>query len=177
VSYSKIAVLIVAVITATTASGYPREVPDSTSATPASTAPASTAPASTAPAATAAATAGAASEADETAALIAKANAAAANAKAAETATRTPSATKIEPSAEARKKASEFGFHAEIYDGKTMFCKQDAALGSRLTSKRCMGAIQFEDYSVQLKIARDMMQSKTACQGGKVLGGPCGGLP
>lgn len=171
-SYSKIAILIVAVITATTASGYPREAPDSTSATPASTAPASTAPA-----ATAAATSGAASEAEETAALIAKANAAAANAKAAETATRTPPATKIEPSAEARKKASEFGFHAEIFDGRTMFCKEDAALGSRLKSKRCMDAIQFEDYSVQLKIARDMMQSKTACQGGKVLGGPCGGLP
>jgi hypothetical protein len=180
VTYSKFAVLMIAAFAATTASGYVQQAPDSApvSATAASTTPASSAPAaSTEPAATAAAASGPASEADETAALIAKANAAAtANAKAAETAARTP-ATKIEPSAEARKKASEFGFHAEIFDGKTMFCKQDAALGSRLTSKRCMGAIQFEDYSVQLKIARDMMQSKTACQGGKVLGGPCGGLP
>jgi hypothetical protein len=57
-----------------------------------------------------------------------------------------------------------------------MFCKQDAVLGSRLTSKRCMGAIQFEDYAVQLKIARDMMESKGACQGGKATGGACGGL-
>jgi hypothetical protein len=172
---------MIAAFAATTAFGYVQQAPDSApvSATAASTTPASSAPAtSTEPAATAAAASGPASEADETAALIAKANAAAtANAKAAETAARTP-ATKIEPSAEARKKAMEYGFHAEIYDGKTMFCKQDAALGSRLTSKRCMGAVQFEDYSVQLKIARDMMQSKTACQGGKagVMGSVCGGL-
>lgn len=184
-SYPTFAVLMIAAFAATTASGYVQQAPDSApvsatagSTTPASTAPTSTAPTSTAPAATAEATSAPASEADETAALIAKANAtAAANAKAAETAAKTP-ATKIEPSAEARKKAMEYGFHAEIYDGKTMFCKQDAALGSRLTSKRCMGAIQFEDYSVQLKIARDMMQSKTACQGGKagVMGSVCGGL-
>jgi hypothetical protein len=164
VSYSKFAVMIAAVIAGTAASAFAPQAPDS-------------APASTALAATATAAPRPASEADETAALIAEANAAAAaNAKAAEPAARTP-ATKIEPSAEARKKALEFGFHAEIFDGKTMFCKQDAALGSRIKSLRCMDANEFEDYAVQLKIARDMMQSKTQCQGGKVLGGPCGGLP
>jgi hypothetical protein len=91
--------------------------------------------------------------------------------------TSTAPPTKIQPSLGARKKATEYGFHAEVYDGKTMFCKQDAALGSRIKSTRCMGAYEFEDYAVQLKIARDMMQSKTQCQGGKVLGGPCGGIP
>jgi hypothetical protein len=161
VSYSKFALMIAALIAATAASAFAPQAPDS-------------APASTAPAATATAAPSPASEADETAALIAKANAAAAaNAKAAETLARTPSATKIEPSPEARKKASEFGFHAEIFDGKAMFCKEDAALGSRLKSKRCMDAIQFEDYAVQLKIARDMMKSKGQCQGNSSI---CGGL-
>jgi hypothetical protein len=171
VPYSKYVFLIIATIAATAAFAY-AQAPEPTPATPASTAPAGTAPAASATTAPSAA-----SEADETAALIAKANAAAAaDAKAAEPAATTPSATKIEPSAEARKKAREFGFHAEIFDGKTMFCKQDAALGSRIKSLRCMDAYEFEDYAVQLKIARDLIQSKTQCQGGKVLGGPCGGL-
>jgi hypothetical protein len=169
VPYSKYVFLIIAAIAATAAFAYAQQAPEPT--------PASTAPAGTAPATAATAAPGSTSEADETAALIAKANAAAAaDAKAAEPAARTASATKIEPSPEARKKAREFGFHAEIFDGKTMFCKQDAALGTRIKSLRCMNADEFEDYAVQLKIARDLMQSKTQCQGGKVLGGPCGGL-
>jgi hypothetical protein len=34
-----------------------------------------------------------------------------------------------------------------------------------------MSAFEFEDYAVQLKIARDMMKSKGQCQGGDVCGG------
>ena len=110
-------------------------------------------------------------EAEETAALIAKANAAAAaNAKLAATGAAAP-ATKERPSPQAQKKAREYGFHAEVYSGKTMFCRDDATLGTRLKSKRCMGALEFEDYSTQLKIARDLMQSKTQCQGGGLCGG------
>jgi hypothetical protein len=119
---------------------------------------------STPPAATA--TTGQSSEADEAAALIAKANAAAAaNTKLAET-TVARSGTKIEPTPQARKKASEYGFHAEIYDGKTMFCRDDAYVGTRIKSKLCMDSNQFEDYAVQLKIARDMMKEKGQCTGG-----------
>jgi hypothetical protein len=70
------------------------------------------------------------------------------------------------PSAVARKKASEYGFQAEIINRKTMFCKEEAALGTRLKSKRCMNAYEFEDYSVQLKITRDLLRTKTQCQGG-----------
>lgn len=165
-NYSKLAVVIAAVIAGTAASAFASQTPDS--------APASTAPVATATAATATAAPSPASETDETAVLIAKANAAAAaNAKAAETPATTQPAAIIEPTAEARKKAVEFGFHAEIFDGKTMFCKEDAALGSRLKSKRCMDALQFEDYAVQLKIARDMMKSKGQCQGNTSI---CGGL-
>jgi hypothetical protein len=170
---SKFASLVLAAIAAGAPPAYALQAPEPN---PTSTAPTSPAPTSTASAAAAAGTTGSSSEADEAAALIAQANAAAA-ARAAEAAAPAAPPTKIQPSLAARKKATEYGFHAEVYDGKTMFCKQDAALGSRIKSTRCMGAYEFEDYAVQLKIARDMMQSKTQCQGGKVLGGPCGGIP
>ena len=58
------------------------------------------------------------------------------------------------------------------HPGKTMFCRDDATLGTRLVSKKCMGADQFEDYAVQLQIARDLMKQKATCQGG----GLCGGI-
>lgn len=111
------------------------------------------------------------SDADQAAALITQANAAAAaSAKEAATPPAAP-ATKIEPSPAARRKAQNYGFHAEIYDGKTMFCRDDATLGTRLVSKKCMGADQFEDYAVQLQIARDLMRQKATCNGGDICGG------
>jgi hypothetical protein len=123
------------------------------------------------PTASATASATPASETDDSAALIAQANAtAAANAKA-EAASAAPAVMK-EPSAAARKKAREYGFHAEIYDGKTMFCRDDATLGTRIPAKRCMDSADFEDYGRMLQIARDMMKAKNQCQGG----GICGGL-
>jgi hypothetical protein len=82
------------------------------------------------------------------------------------------------PTAVASKKANDFGFHAEIYSGKTFFCKDDATLGTRLKSKKCIDGDQFEDYAIQLQIARDTMR-KDVCQGGKasLTPTPCGGLP
>lgn len=112
-----------------------------------------------------------ASDADDAATLIAQANAAAAaSAKAATTEPAAP-APKVEPTAAARRKAQNYGFHAEIYDGKTFFCRDDATLGTRLVSKRCMGADQFEDYAVQLQIARDLMKQKATCNSGDICGG------
>ena len=132
-------------------------------------APTAAAQAATKPAASATASATPASETDDTAALIAQANAtAAANAKA-EVASAAPVVK--EPSAEARKKAREYGFHAEIYDGKTMFCRDDATLGTRIGSKRCMNSEDFEDYGRMLQIARDTMKAKSQCQGGSICGG------
>ena len=64
---------------------------------------------------------------------------------------------KIGATPEAIKKARDFGFHAEVFSGKTFFCREDATVGTRLTSKRCIDAMQFEDYAVQLQIARDTM--------------------
>jgi hypothetical protein len=154
-TFSKSTVFIMAgVFAAGTAAVSAQQNPDSTTAAPAASA--ATTPAS---------------DAEQAAALIAHANeAAAANAKEATTASASASA-KVEPSAAARKKAQQYGFHAEIYSGKTMFCRDDATLGTRLVSKKCMGADQFEDYAVQLQIARDLMKQKATCQGGDICGG------
>lgn len=116
----------------------------------------------------------ASNEAAETAALIARANAAAtanADARAASMSTRT--LTQAEASREARKKASEFGFRAEVYNGTTLFCKHDAALGSRIPLVRCMSALEFDEYATQMKIARDSLENniETQCQGKFTCGG------
>ena len=88
-----------------------------------------------------------------------------ANARAASMSTRT--LTQAEASRDARKKANEFGFRAEVYNGNTLFCKHDAAIGSRIPLVRCMSAQEFDEYATQMKIARDSLENnlETQCQG------------
>lgn len=130
------------------------------------------APATAQPPAATAPTALAAQDADDTAALIAQANAAAAaNAKSAQAAAAPKPRGPVEPTGDAKKKAAQYGFHAEVFDGKTMFCKDDATLGTRLPSKKCMDAMQFEDYAVQLEYARDTMRANKGCNGQGLCGG------
>jgi hypothetical protein len=165
VRYLKVTFLLIAAIAASAARAAQQQNPEP-------------APASTPPAA-ATVTTESSSEADEAAALIAKANAmaaASANARAASTTTSRSPAKLVEASPEARNKAREFGFRAEVYNGTTLFCRQDPVLGSRIPLPRCMTAYEFDDYAVQLKIARDMMQSKTACNSKGTLMSPCGGI-
>ena len=174
-TFTRFVVLTIACLVAVGASAVQQQRPEPTS-TPPAPVPASD-PVSAPGTPQAAPPVGQAGEAEDAAALIAKANAvAAANAKfaAAEVAAPAPPSA---PSSQAKKKAREYGFHAEMYDGKTFFCRDDAVLGTRLPSKRCMDGAEFEDYAVQLKIARDMIQSKTGCNGGKVIGNLCGGIP
>jgi hypothetical protein len=133
-----------------------------------------TSPPASTPAAPAAGSTNVPNDVDETATLIARANAAAAanaNARAASMSTRT--LTQVEASRESRKKAGEFGFRAEVYNGSTLFCKHDAALGSRIPLVRCMSAQEFDEYSTQMKIARDSIENnlETQCQGKFTCGG------
>jgi len=165
-TFSKLAAFVIAgSFAAAIAPVLAQQTPDST---PSAAAPAAT-PAS-APAAIP-------SEADETAALIAKANAAAAAKGQAVGMAAAAHAGVAPPTAQAIKKAREYGFHAEMFRGKAFFCREDATVGTRIKATRCIDANAFEDYAVQLQIARDTMK-KDVCQGGKtgMLGGPCGGL-
>jgi hypothetical protein len=156
--FPKVAFLVIAAL----AAGAPRATPQQTPESP---------PVSTPPAA--AATESASKDAAETAALIARANAAAAANAKARAAMTTRTLTRIEASPAARKKASEFGFRAEVYNGDTLFCKTDAALGSRIPLTRCMSAYEFEDYATQMKIARDSLQNQLQgqCQNSFSCGG------
>jgi hypothetical protein len=162
-TFSKLAALIIAgSFAAASAPILAQQNPDST-------------PALTA--APAVATATPASEAEDTAALIARANAAAAaKAKVVETAAAAPAA-KAGPTPQAVKKAQEYGFHPEVFSGRSMFCREEATVGTRIKAKHCINADQFEDYAIQLQIARDTMK-KDVCQGGNtgMVKGPCGGL-
>jgi hypothetical protein len=118
-----------------------------------------------------------AADADDAAALIAKANAAAAAEAKMSAAPKTASEANTGPTPEALRKAKDFGFHAELFSGQTFFCREDATVGTRIKNKRCIDATQFEDYAVQLQIARDTIK-KDVCQGGNVgpVGTACGGL-
>jgi hypothetical protein len=173
-SFTRFVVLTLASLVAIGASAVQQQRPEPTSA-PSTAAPVSD-PASAPGTPQATPPVGQAGEAEDAAALIAKANAvAAANANLAATEIAAP-ATKTMPSPQAQKKAREYGFHAEVYSGKTFFCRDDATVGTRLPSKWCLDAMEFEDYAVQLKIARDLMKSKATCNAGKVPLAPCGGL-
>jgi hypothetical protein len=96
-------------------------------------------------------------------AVTAKANAEAAAIARAQAAAAPPA-----PSREARKKAREYGFRAETVNGKTVFCKVDAPVGTRFVFKRCMESWEFDDYATQLKIARDAMTHRASCSGGSI---------
>jgi hypothetical protein len=166
VTLTKLAVFaFAAAFTAASVPAIAQQKPDATPASVAST--------------TAITTTSSKPEADDTGDLIAAANtAAAANAKPAPSQMVAINKGVIEPTQKARKKAREFGFHEEIYDGKTFFCKDDATLGTRVPTKKCMDAMGFEDYSTQLEFARDTMH-KDVCQGGGAGGlhmNPCGGV-
>jgi hypothetical protein len=172
--FMRIVASTIACLVAVGASAVQQQRPESTP-TPSAASPASD-PASAAGTQQAAPAVGQAAEADDAAALIARANAvAAANAKSAASEIAAPPAKDM-PSAKAQKKAREYGFHAEVYSGKTFFCRDDATVGTRLPSKWCLDAMEFEDYAVQLEIARDLMKSKATCNAGKVSLAACGGL-
>ena len=165
VTYPKLAFLVIAAIAAGAPRAAQQQNPQPTT--------------ESTPTAAATGTTASSSEADEAAALIAKANAMAvanANARAAGTSSNKSPAKLVEASPEARKKAREFGFRAEVYNGTTLFCRQDAILGSRIPLPRCMTAYEFDDYAVQLKIAREVMQDKTSCNSKGIPMSPCGGL-
>jgi ABC-type transport system substrate-binding protein len=168
VTFSKLAIFVItAALASAGAQAAAQQNPDSTR-TPSG---ASTSNPSTTSAAAPA------SEADDPATLIAKANAAAAaTAKAVEIPPNT-AVVAHEPTAAARKKAADFGFHSEMYSGKTFFCKDDATVGTRIASKKCIDPDNFEDYAIQMQIARDTMP-KDVCQGGKesLNANPCGGM-
>jgi hypothetical protein len=122
-----------------------------------------TAPATEAPAAnTTPDTAASDAEAAATAALIAKANATAAAAGAAK-----PSA-KPTDAASIVKKAKQTGWRPEVHNGNTVYCRNDAEVGSRFSTRRCVSEIQLANIIEQAEFDKDQLKQR-GC------GGNCGG--
>jgi hypothetical protein len=101
-------------------------------------------------------------EAAATAAAIAKANAAAAAAGAAK-----PSA-KPTDAASIVKKAKQTGWRPEVHNGNTVYCRNDAEVGSRFSTRRCVSEIQLANIIEQAEFDKDQLKQR-GC------GGNCGG--
>lgn len=153
-SYSKFAILVIAGIAATTASVYAQQAPDPV--------PASTAPATQSATNTDANTPTPAdAEAAATAAAIAKANAAAAAASG-----KSPTAKPTDDAAFA-KKAKDFGWHPEVRQGVTAYCREAPVIGSRFTEKKCANEARLAVILEQQEFERDQLKQR-GC------GGNCG---
>jgi hypothetical protein len=101
-------------------------------------------------------------DAAATAALITKANAAAA--KAADT----TAANKGADNAALAKKAKQFGWRPEIQHGNSVFCRDDPVLGSRFSTRRCVGPVQLTNVLAQAEFDRDQLKQRSCA-------GSCGG--
>ena len=101
-------------------------------------------------------------EAAATAAAIAKANAAAAAAGA-----KKPSAKPLD-TVTVVKKATQSGWRPEVQNGNTVYCRNDAEVGSRFTKRRCVNETQLAVLIEQAEFDKDQLKQR-GC------GGNCGG--
>jgi hypothetical protein len=97
-------------------------------------------------------------DAAATAALIAKANAAAAKAA-------TSASSKATSDASLSKKAREAGWRPEAHNGETVYCRDDAQVGSRFATRRCVHENQLLVLLDQAQADKDSLKS-VGCNGG-----------
>lgn len=102
----------------------------------------------------------AAADADDaaaTAALIAKANAEAAKAA-------SSASTKATDDVSVAKRAKEAGWRPEAHKGETVYCREDATVGSRFSTRRCVNETQLLDVLQKAEYDREMMRN-ASCKG------------
>jgi hypothetical protein len=81
----------------------------------------------------------------------------------------TPAATPAAPSEETIKKAKQAGMHAEVNkNGMTLFCWEDATVGTRFKTKKCIDQTQVDAVALQRQAAKDQVSRSIGCSG-------CGG--
>jgi hypothetical protein len=68
------------------------------------------------------------------------------------------SADKSAPSAELVNRAKSVGMHPETHHGQTVFCHEDASLGSRFTTKKCYNENELDAYITQREAAKSVIQ-------------------
>lgn len=68
-------------------------------------------------------------------------------------------------SKEAIRKGAAVGFQARLSKEGVLYCREDATIGTRIKSTHCFTDLEFDNYLIQLKAARDDMQ-RQGCTGG-----------
>ena len=102
-------------------------------------------------------------------------SAAAASAATAPAQTSTPSAAQTtasdsesaKPSDATIKKAKSMGLHAEVHNGATQYCWEDANLGTRFPTKKCVGEDQLNTLVAQRQATQDNMRRNLTNAGAK----------
>jgi hypothetical protein len=67
-------------------------------------------------------------------------------------------ATPPPPSADTIKRAKAVGMHPEVHKGVTVYCWEDATIGTRFTTKKCVGEDQLNDILEQREAQQDKMR-------------------
>lgn len=63
-----------------------------------------------------------------------------------------------EPSPETLKKAKDLGLHPETHKGVTVYCWEDASIGTRFPTKKCADANQLNDLIAQREYTKDVLR-------------------
>jgi hypothetical protein len=71
------------------------------------------------------------------------------------------------PSDATVKKAKSMGLHAEVHNGATQYCWEDANLGTRFPTKKCVGEDQLNDLVAQRQATQDNMRRTVTNAGAK----------
>jgi hypothetical protein len=59
------------------------------------------------------------------------------------------------------------GLHAEVHNGATQYCWEDANLGTRFPTKKCIGEDQLNDLVAQRQATQDNMRRNITNAGAK----------
>jgi hypothetical protein len=70
------------------------------------------------------------------------------------------------PSAETIKKARQAGYHPEVRKGVTLFCHEDATIGTRFTSKKCVDESGLAAVLDLRQQQREQIDKPVACGAG-----------
>lgn len=68
------------------------------------------------------------------------------------------------PSAETLKRAKSVGMHPEVRKGGTVYCWEDASVGTRFTTKKCVDENQLDDMIAQREAQQDKMRRAIGSQ-------------
>lgn len=71
------------------------------------------------------------------------------------------------PSDATLKLAKSMGLHAEVHKGATQYCWEDANLGTRFPTKKCVGEDQLTDLVAQRQATQDNIRRNATNAGAK----------